>query len=86
MITNRADVKATVHGYAPAELVNGITVGSRNVIVSRLDLAAAGFPVPPIKGDRIYLGDGLDIPTTIQSVDEDHREYQGCYEIVTKGS
>lgn len=49
-ILNQADVKATVAGYAPVELVNGITSGSRKVIVSRLDLEALGFPVPPKKG------------------------------------
>jgi hypothetical protein len=40
-ILNQADVKATVAGYAPEELVNGITLGSRKIIVSRLDLVAA---------------------------------------------
>lgn len=84
-VESRADVKAVVAGYAPEQLVNGVTDGSRSVVVSKLDLVAAGFPVPPIKGDRLYLGDNLDIPTTIDAVDVDHREYQGCYEIRTKG-
>jgi hypothetical protein len=81
----RADVKAIVSGYVPSEMVNGITSGSRKIIVSRLDLEDAGYPVPLKKGDRIYLGAGLDVPTTIQTVDEDHREYLGCYDIVTQG-
>lgn len=85
-VVNQADVKATVAGYAPNEFVAGITQGSRHVIVSRLDLEAADFPVPPRKGDRIYLGDALNVATTIQSVDPDRREYQGCYEIVTQGT
>lgn len=85
-ILNQADVKATVAGYAPVELVNGITSGSRKVIVSRLDLEALGFPVPPKKGDRIYLGKVFENATTIASVDPDHREYNGCYDIVTTGT
>ena len=84
-VTARADVKATVAGYAPIELANGITAGSRKVIVSRLDLDAAGYPVPPKKGDRIYLGASFETPTTIDSVDADRREYQACYEISSAG-
>lgn len=82
----RADVKAVIEGYAPTELVNGITAGTRHLIVSKLDLEEAGFPVPPVKGDRIFLGPGLDVPTTIGSVDADHREFLGCYDIVTTGN
>jgi len=81
----RADVKATVRGYAPDELVNGITQGSRKVIVSLLDLTAAGFPLPVKKSDRIYLGALFDTVTTIQTIDPDHREYQACLEISTSG-
>lgn len=84
-VSARADVKATVHGYDPSELVNGITAGTRKIVLSRLDLEAVGFPVPPIKGDRIYLGAALDAPTTIQTVDTDRREYQGCFEITATG-
>ena len=81
-----ANVKAIVQGYAPDALTNGVTVGTRHVIVSRLDLVAAGFPVPPKKNDRIYLGEAYEFPTTIQAVDADHREYQACYDIVTEGA
>jgi hypothetical protein len=83
---NTADVFAVIEGYGPGELVNGITSGTRHLIVSRLDLEDAGFPVPPKKGDRIYLGAALDLPTTIKTVDPDHREYLGCYDIVTEGA
>ncbi len=85
-VLNRADVKAVSAGYAPTELVNGVTAGTRHLIVSRLDLEAAGFPVPPVKGDRIFFGAALDVETTIGSVDIDHREYLGCYDIVTTGN
>jgi hypothetical protein len=84
--TSTAEVFAVVEGYGPGELVNGITSGTRHIIVSRLDLEGAGFPVPPRKGDRIYLGAAFDLPTTIESVDPDHREYMACYDIVTKGA
>jgi hypothetical protein len=82
----RADVKATVRGYAPDKLVNGITVGSRKVVVSVLDLIAADFPMPVKKGDRIYLGAAFELVTTIEAVDPDHREFQGCLDISTKGA
>ncbi|KIZ41428.1 hypothetical protein OO17_15090 [Rhodopseudomonas palustris] len=82
----RADVKATVEGYKPDELISGITAGSRKVIVSLLELISAGFPMPIKKGDRIYLGDALDVPTTIDAVDPDHREFSGCLDISTKGT
>lgn len=85
-VVARADVRAIVKGYQPVELVNGITAGSRRVILSVLDLVAAGFPMPVKKGDRIYLGEALDVPTTIASVDPDHREYTGCLDISTTGT
>jgi hypothetical protein len=82
----RADVKAISCGYAPDRLVPGITVGTRHLVVSVLDLQAAGFPVPLRKGDRVYFGAALDVPTTIGSVDPDHREYQGCLDISVTGA
>lgn len=84
-VANRADVKATVRGYVPAELVNGITIGSRRVIISQLDLHAAGYPTIR-KGDRIYLGKTFETPTTIMTVDPDHREYQSCFDISVSGA
>lgn len=82
----RADVRAIVTGYSPAELVNGITSGSRRVVVSLVDLAGANFPLPLKKGDRIYLGAALDVATTIATIDEDRRKYQGCADISTNGA
>lgn len=84
-ILNRADVKAIVAGYSPVELVNGITQGSRRVILSQLDLDAAGFP-PLKKSDWIYLGDTFQSQTAIQGIDPDHREYQGCLDISVLGT
>lgn len=85
-IAARADVTAIVSGYAPTELVNGVTSGTRRVIVSMLDLEAAGFPLPLLKGDRIYLGASFNYATTIQAVDADHREFTGCYDVTTNGA
>ena len=82
----RADVKAIVWGYSPDQLTPGITVGTRRLIVSRLDLEAAGFPVPPDKGDWIHLGEAFGIPTHVDAVDVDHREHQGCYDVTVKGN
>ncbi|TAI67581.1 hypothetical protein [Bradyrhizobium sp. Leo170] len=85
-VVSRADVKVVAKGYAPGELAPGITVGVRKLIVSRLDLETNGFPVPPVKGDRIFFGANLDVPATIDAVDEDHREYLGCYDITVSGN
>ena len=82
-VVAQADVKG-MFGHAGPEktLVVGVTYGTRSLIISALDLAAAGFPVPVVKGDRIYLSDK---PTTIDHVDEQHREWQGCIEIRLTG-
>lgn len=82
----RVDVKAIVRGYSPSQLAPGITVGKRELIVSAQDLEAAGYDVPLRKGDWAYFGEDLDIPAHIDSVDVDHREYQGCYEVTVTGN
>lgn len=81
-IQSQADVKAIVEGYSPEEFAPGITAGTRKIIVSILDLRDAGFPLPVTKLDNVYIG---GLKTTIQTIDPDHREYQGCLEIVTEG-
>jgi hypothetical protein len=83
-IVSQADVKATPAGYTPKELAAGITQGSSKFTVSRLDLEAAGFPVPLKKGDRVILS-GNRI-RTVDTVDPDHREYMGCYDVVVSGA
>lgn len=83
-IVKQADVKATPAGYTPEELAAGITQGRRKLVVSKLELEAKGFPVPPKKGDRVVL-DGNRV-TTIETVDPDHREYNGCYDIAVTGA
>lgn len=75
-------VKAVVSGYAPAELINGITLGSRKIIVSEQALSAAGFPTPVVKGDKVT---SLGKEMSIQAVDRDRREYQGVVEISALG-
>lgn len=84
-VAHQADVKATPAGYTPEELAAGITQGKRKLVVSKLDLEAQGYPVPPVKGDRVYL-DGVTKPTTVETVDPNHREYMGCYDIVVSGA
>ena len=85
-IESHAEIKATVRNYTPEELGPGITVGMRLITLSKLDLADKGFPLPLAKGDRIMLGDNFEIPTTLETPDQDHREYQGCYELRATGS
>ncbi len=76
------DVKAVVSGYKPEELVGGITAGSRKIIVSALALSAAGYAVPVVKGDYVI---SLGKEMIVETVDLDHREYLGCYDIVATG-
>jgi hypothetical protein len=52
--------------------------------LEKAGLEAAGFPVPPMKGDRIVLAGNR--VTTITAVDHDHREYLGCYDITAAGA
>ena len=48
-------VKAFVRGYAPNELVGDITQGDRELKISNSEIAAAAWPGPPVKGDRVII-------------------------------
>jgi hypothetical protein len=50
-------VRARVTGFAPEELVGGITQGHRKVIVLAEDVESTGFPVPIARGglDRVVV-------------------------------
>jgi hypothetical protein len=63
------EVRARVKGFAPEELVGGITQGHRQVRILAEDVERSGFPVPIKKGstDRIVV-DGK--PLMIESVDD----------------
>jgi hypothetical protein len=50
-----ADVLARVQGYRPEQLVGGITQGSREIIVLAEDLDGTEWPVPPKKGDKVFV-------------------------------
>lgn len=80
----RADVKVVGAGYALSDLTNGVSVGTRKIIVSKLDLAAHGFP-EIVKGDRVYIGAAFDTWVEIQAIDDVHREYNGCLDLTIKG-
>lgn len=45
--------RARVTGYQPSDLVGGIIQGDRSMVIFAADLAAAGFPQPLAKGDRV---------------------------------
>ncbi|MCO5129228.1 MAG: hypothetical protein M9932_01515 [Xanthobacteraceae bacterium] len=76
------DVKAVVSGYKPEELINGITLGSRKIIVSEQALADVGFPVHVVKSDKITV-QGKEL--SVEAVDRDRREWQGCLDIAAIG-
>lgn len=80
--TYEKTVKAVVSGYKPEELIGEITVGTRKIIVSSLALSAVGFPIPIKKGDSVF---SFGNEMVVQTVDLDHREYLGCYDIVATG-
>lgn len=44
-------VSGVSQGYQPQELVGGIVQGDRKVTISNAEIAAAGWPGPPGKGD-----------------------------------
>ncbi len=50
---NDVTVKGVSQGYQPQELVGGIVQGDRKVTISNAEIAAAGWPGPPKKGDII---------------------------------
>lgn len=58
-VTNTAPVtascKAVVRGYQAHELAQGIIQGDRRVDLPAASLIAAGWPVPPRKGDQVEI-------------------------------
>ncbi len=73
-------VRARVRGYAPAELVGGITQGDREIIVLAADVTTA-----PKKGDQVIVrGRAL----TIEAVDDSTRRLAGvlmAYVLTARG-
>jgi hypothetical protein len=77
--------RAIITGYRPEELVGGIQVGHRRVILSAPDLAAAGFPEPPRANDKIIVR-GRQM--NVMSVDDHTHRIAGvlhAYEIQASG-
>jgi hypothetical protein len=63
---NDVSVLGLAVGYAPEELVGGITQGDKRAILSNAEIAAAGWPGPPRRGDILVI-DGQ--PYTVQAPD-----------------
>ena len=59
--------KAVVRGYSPDELVGGIQLGDKRVILSEKDLKASSWPVPIRPQDRIVIESKA---VTVQSVEK----------------
>ncbi len=57
---------AFVRGYRPDELVGEIQQGDREVRISNDEIAAASWPGPPRKGDRVTIDGKV---WTVQAVD-----------------
>jgi hypothetical protein len=68
-------------GYS-ASKPGAIRQGDRQILVMADDLAAAGFPLPVLKSDRVLVpGDTINIIT----VDANKRAMAGCIEIEAAG-
>lgn len=79
-------VIARVMGYAPDELIGGITQGDRKIFVLAEDVEAGGFPLPFKPGSDSVLVRGNKL--TIQSVDDNTHRIGGvliAYEIRATG-
>jgi hypothetical protein len=84
--TAEAVVRAKLSGYAPDELVGGITQGDRHIIMLAEDLAAAGWEGDPKRNDVILRSDGRKL--NIENVDASTRRLQGetiAYDITARG-
>jgi len=64
-------VTAVVRGYQPQELApgSGLQQGDRMVIITDHEIAAAGWPGPPRRGDHLVLG---GVQTSVQAVETRH--------------
>jgi len=83
-------VGARVRGYAPesnevaetgyaSSQMGSITQTDRKLVVVAADLAAAGFPMPPQKNDKIILADGTK--GNVTEVDAHKRSFTGGIEL-----
>lgn len=59
-------VKARVAGFDTKDLVGDIRQGDRQVVIGNAEIAAAAWPGPPARGDRVLI---VGLPFTIVSVD-----------------
>lgn len=62
--TDSAAVQAFVRGYTPAELVNDIQQGDREMRIAPAVLEAAGYPGAPDRPDQVLIGGAY---ATVQS-------------------
>ena len=99
--TDGATVFATVRNYQPdttaeaatgysASRVGAISEGDRLLIVMACDLAAADFPLPLQKGDRVVLQASDELPPagetlTVTRVDAQKRAFAGAIEVAAIG-
>lgn len=78
-------VRARVTGYAPDELVGGITQGDRRIIVLSEDVAAQSFPEPILRSDKVVVR-GKELAIVV--IDDNTRRLAGtliAYEFTARG-
>ena len=76
---------AIVRGFDPATLspAAGLQQGDRHVTITNHEIAAAAWPGPPRKGDRVLIGGAT---TTVQSVEtRQHRAAIDRHILVVRG-
>jgi hypothetical protein len=80
-------VRARIVGYAPDELVGGITQGDRRVIVLAEDLIEQQFSLPITKSDKVFAS-RLPSELAILGVDDSTRRVAGvliAYDLQCRG-
>ncbi|MBP1179973.1 hypothetical protein [Methylobacterium sp. PvR107] len=81
------DVRAIVTGYAPSELIGGITQGDSRVIMLAKDVVAGGFPLPfKVSSTDVVFVNGVQ--RTLKAIDDNTHRVAGellAYDCTVRG-
>lgn len=75
-------VKARVEQLRPDELVGEIAQFDRRVVISNAEIAAAAWPGPPKRGDRVIFADGAQATVQLPGTKKIGEEIAGHWMIV----
>lgn len=80
-------VRVRVTGYSDAELVAGVSIGDRKIILTAEEAEKTGLPVPLRKGTDAFIVRSTKL--TVEAVDDSTRRINGvliAYEIRASGA